>query len=168
MPDNTHLEPALRAGLKWLYETSQPDGAILQHHGESLIVWGANRTLRFVPTAWEHHVVIVLDVTNVAWGSGYQEPPSNPLKPGELADLAEHLNRTGHHVCNTWNGAGITGSIALAQPAHKSLRAAVDRYHSGCPAHPSRSVFCKCGWYREGNQKVIKAADVAAELAVSR
>jgi hypothetical protein len=156
----------LAAGLRWLYETEQPDGAILQHHG----VWVGkvdNRSFSFAASAWEGRAVVVAEVVKVEWKSdplGHQVP-ANPLAPEELADLTAELVELGAEVLHTWNGhPAITGSLALARPAHPSLVAAVDRYRTGCPDHTG--PLCSwdgCPWYGDGNALIIKPA-VASEV----
>lgn len=156
--DLEKLRPTLEAGLAWLYDTEQPEDALLQHHGVALPAIG-NRWLKFCPQGWAGRPVIVIDVAHVQWGSPY-EPPKNPLAHGELHQLASMISRS--PIARTWNGhPGITGSIALARLAHPSLRAAVDRYRAHCPEH--HSVFCSqkygCHWYRNGNARVITPRD---------
>ena len=75
---------AVRSGLAWLYDTEQPERAILQHHGESLASQG-NRSVRFIPSGWAGRVVIVVDVTKVEYGTDRRaRGPLNPLAAGEL------------------------------------------------------------------------------------
>ena len=146
-------DASLAAGLRWLYETEQPPGAILQHHGVSMTGPG-NRTFRFAPSGANGRAVVIVDVADVRWKSeGGDQAPANPLRPGELAELAAWLTERGYEVADTWNGqpGSVTGSVALARPAHPTLLAALARYHAGCPDHPSKGVFCDCGWYATGN-----------------
>ncbi|WP_141564244.1 hypothetical protein [Mycolicibacterium palauense] len=153
---------ALRSGLAWLYETEQPEAAILQHHGDGLASHG-NRNMRFIPAGWGGRVVIVVDVTKVDYGTGRgARGPRNPLAVDELDAFTVLLADLGHAVVHRWNGhPAATGSLALAGPAHPSLRAAVTRYHAGCPRH--RSVLCRCGWYSEGYRHVIGVRAVHAQ-----
>jgi len=145
----------LEAGLRWLYDTEQPAGAILQHHGASLPGDG-NRRFRFIPAGAQHRVVVIVDVADVQWEERGGRA-ANPLRPGELDELTGGLAALGAEVVETWNGyPGVTGSLALARPAHPTLLAALDRYHRGCPDHPSRSVFCDCGWYAAGNTLIVR------------
>ena len=154
---------ALRSGLAWLYDTEQPEMAILQHHGESLSSQG-NRSVRFIPSGWAGRVVIVVDVTKVEYGTDPRaRGPLNPLAVGELDAFAGVLADLGHTVVHTWNGhPAAIGSLALAEPAHPSLRAAVSRYLAGCPRH--RTTLCRCGWYGEGNRHVIGVRAVHHQL----
>ena len=149
-----HL-PVLLSGLRWVYDTPQPNTAILQHHGQSLHSVG-NRHLTFTPVGWTDHVVIVLNVTHVEVG---ERRPTTPLRPGELDQLADLLDGMGETVVNRWNGhPGTSGSLALSRRAHPTLAAAVKRYHAGCPEH--RSVFCRCPWYGTGYSTVTTVHDV--------
>lgn len=77
----SHL-PMLLIGLRWLFDTTQPDMALQQHHGQQIGSVG-NRTLRFIPSGWNGHAIVVVDVTHVDYGQPHQ-PPRNPLAPGEL------------------------------------------------------------------------------------
>ncbi|GAB7065883.1 hypothetical protein H7J06_07890 [Mycobacterium hodleri] len=154
---------AVRSGLAWLYDTEQPERAILQHHGESLVSQG-NRNVRFIPSGWAGRVVIVVDVTKVEYGTDPRaRGPLNPLAAGELDAFTGLLADLARTVVHTWNGhPAATGSLALAEPAHPSLQAAVSRYLAGCPRH--HTTLCRCGWYGEGNRHVIGARAVHHQL----
>jgi hypothetical protein len=153
-------ELVLAAGLRWLFDTEQPDTAILQHHGLRLAADG-NRTFRFIPYGWNKHAIVVVDVTRVEQVSrGAWTEPANPLDPDELIRLSAELAGLDAEVIHTWNGhPGTSGSLALEEPAHPSLVAAVYRYLSGCPdhamKHAMRGVFCDCGWYQRGRTQVV-------------
>lgn len=169
--DVARHETVLRRGLHWLYNTEQPDDAVLQHHGETLRSQ-PNRKLTFIPTSGlAGHTVIVVAVDSVEYGPTPQRRCLNPLDAGELLAFAELLADLGEGVVRTWNGhPHFAGSLALTRPAHPSLRAAVRRYHTGCPTH--QSVFCNCGWYAAGNRRLthIDDIDVPADdlMAVSQ
>lgn len=156
--DLEQLRPTLEAGLVWLYDTEQPEDALVQHHGVALPAVG-DRWLKFCPQGSAGRPTIVIDVACVQWGGPY-EPPKNPLAQGEPEQLASMIKRS--PIARTWNGhPGITGSIALTHPAHPSLLAAVDRYRVRCPEHGS--VFCArthgCRWFRDGDAKVVAPRD---------
>ena len=163
-PDNdqyvdvtSHL-PMLLIGLRWLFDTPQPDTALQQHHGQQIASVG-NRTLRFIPVGWNDHAIVVVDVTHVDYGQPHQ-PPRNPLDSSELAAFADLLDGMGEDVVATWNGhPAITGSLALARPAHPSLQAAVSRYTAGCQQHGARP-FCPCHWYAQGHRDIVSIADL--------
>lgn len=156
-----HL-PVVRSGLRWVYETEQPDSAVLQHHGEGLPSV-ANRNVSFCPVGWARHVVVVLAVSKVEYGPGPGCRPENPLARGELEAFAGLLRQLGQRVVKTWNGhPWVSGSVALGRPAHPSLVAAVQRYHAGCPRHGG--VFCRCGWYGDGNSDLVGVRTIHAGL----
>ena len=154
----------LRAGLMWLYETAQPEGALDQHHGHSRAV--GERVYTFVPRGYLNLPVVVVDVRHPEWvhmGDGHSTL-ANPLDyPGELRRLGEVLADLGRPVASQWNGKGDSGSLGLADPAHPSLVAAVNRYRDGCPIH--RTVFCggwqaskgeeDCTWFRDGQALMV-------------
>ncbi|MER7707174.1 hypothetical protein ABTX81_30275 [Kitasatospora sp. NPDC097605] len=146
----------LTAGLAWLYDTEQPDGAILQHHGAHLGTHG-NRRYSVTPTGAVDLPVLVVDIADPDFDF-QRQAPRNVLAPGELAVLAAALTRLGAEVRTTWNGTGITGSVGLRRPAHPTLVAAVDRYRARCPTH--HSVFCgreqACTWYATGNALITR------------
>lgn len=148
------LQSAVEAGLAWLYDTVQPDTAILQHHGVPVAAVG-NRRLSFCPVGVNRLPVVVVDVVGVTY-IGDSLRPQNPLVAGELEALAALIGRS-VPVATMWNGhPAVTGSVGLARPAHPSLAAAVARYHARCPEHDS--VFCSrtgCSWYRNGHRTVI-------------
>lgn len=139
--------------LAWLYETPQPDGAMMQHHGRALgavvgSVGGAplgRIRVNATPAGVEDSVVVVVDAHRRDLGAGVAACVDAAFARWEVA------------VVDTWNGATpgsrdyVTGSWRLAERAHPSLLAAVDAYRAGCPTH--RSVFCDddgCGWFRDG------------------
>lgn len=142
----------LRAGLGWLYDTAQPDDAVLHHLGVTAPTVGA-RQLRFCPTqaVGGSLATVSIDVPSECW---QHNDPSDPqritsvLAPAELLELATALTAAGYRVKSTWNGHPyVTGSVGLDDPPHPTLADAVGRYHAGCPEHPAASVFCTCpGW----------------------
>lgn len=154
----------LDAGIRWLYETVQPEDALLQHHGVTL-PGPDNRSYRFAPCGFNGLPVVIVDVVRVEWrNEGPHRVPANPIRVGELAGLVARLADLGVEVAADWNGhPGITGSLGLAAPAHPSLVAAVRRYQAGCPAHPVSGVFCRCGWFSTGHARVVRPSEVEAQ-----
>ncbi|WP_418003860.1 hypothetical protein ACNO8X_01535 [Mycobacterium sp. PDNC021] len=127
-----HL-PELLVGLRWMYDTAQPDGAAVSAGGQ--IVRSGRRTLRFRPQDWQGHAVIEI-VGPAAAG--------DPSPRAELEAYVQALDDMGEEVVASWIGrGGQVRSIALARPVHPTLRAAVDRYVAGCSEHPGRQ--CACG-----------------------
>lgn len=156
----TELNTVLTTGLRWLYETEQPDNAWQSRPGLLLRVPAANRLYGFCPSnAWQLPVVAV-DVAKIEWidnGPSELKTPANPLKPGELESLAAELRALGAEVARTWNGhPQTTGSVGLARPAHTSLLAAVERYRAGCLVHPTRFVFCDCADWQAGFTRIVR------------
>ena len=144
----------LAAGLEWLYRTVQPEGAIQQHHGES-VGYDGSRYYGFCPSGALHLPVITVN----AKGWGYAEDGSltGALGDGEMAANAAALTTLGVKIREQWNGDGcIHGSFGLVEPAHPSLLAAVARYRAYCPEH--ESPFCGseqgCTWYADGSRLI--------------
>ncbi|WP_331445831.1 hypothetical protein [Streptomyces xanthochromogenes] len=123
MPD---LDTVLTTGLRWLYETEQPDNAWQQHHGLLLNASATNRRYSFIPANDWKRVVVVVDVAEIAWidnGPNELKTPANPLEPGELDTLAASLRALGCEATGTWNGhPRTTGSVGLARPAPSTTR----------------------------------------------
>lgn len=148
----------LAAGLRWLYDTSQPNGALTAGHGP--VIGCGGRTYRFAVGTGGRPVVIVTVTKPVIYPGG---GAANPLDPGELTDLAASLSRDlGEEVGDCWNGhPSITGSVQLTRVAHPTLQAAVARYLEGCPQH--HTVFCgqedhsggRCRWWRDGDRLLV-------------
>jgi hypothetical protein len=151
---------AVAAGLAWLFDTAQPAGAIVTHHGATLVA--GDRRYCFVPRGYAGHAVVVVEVAKLNF-DGRLRRHTAVLEPDELAVLDGLLTEMGHEVVDTWNGhPGITGSVALARPVEPSLLAAVDRYRAGCPDHGG-SVFCACGWYAAGNRLLVHPTPTSRE-----
>lgn len=150
------LRHVVAVSLDWLYDTEQPDGAILNHHG--ITPWRsepANRYLEVCPRVKDDLPVLVLEVLHRDH-HGPASRPRNTLERGELEQLATIVQELGEPVLDIWNGhPATTGSVQLARPAHPTLVAAVERYHRGCPDHTG-GVFCGCGWYAVGNRLIRK------------
>lgn len=145
---------ALAAGLQWLLRTEQPKGAICQHHGVVIHTRG-NRYFSFMPGNSEGRATVAISIHKVERDMRTLEL-HNPLERNEMATLERDLTEMGVRVVDTWNGDGCdSGSLALAQPISPSLVAAVDLYRAGCQQHPSRNVFCDCGWFRRGADLLV-------------
>jgi hypothetical protein len=149
-----------------MFDTEQPDGAVMQHHGVSSPQVDG-RVYRFVPVGARGLPVVVIDVPGGAeWDSDGNL--TNGLRRGELRALADELSGLGYAHHDTWNGDRcMTGSVGLRRPAHPSLVAAVARYHAGCPDHGN--VFCSCPepaclWYASGYGRVVQPTWAAAGL----
>lgn len=149
----------LTAGLAWLYDTTQPDGAGITHHGvTSPKVDG--RRYQFIPQGAHNRPVVVVDVAEPKYPNDPNLPILNPL--GGQAEMDAYtvvLRELGAEVATTWNGKGETGSLGLALPAHPSLVAAVRLYLDGCPVQEighRGSSLCSCGWFDHPKSLLIK------------
>lgn len=159
----------IAAGLKWLYETVQPDGAIIQHHGVTRGNRYQTRRYGFCPSGAKNLPVVSVEVAH--WS---RNPDTNVIGPmleaGEMDAIGAVIIELGGPVRETWNGDGcLSGSFGLTVPAHPSLAAAVGRYRANCPTH--HTVFCgqadfaklhhepaPCTWYRDGNALIVHPA----------
>lgn len=180
MPD---VKAVLATAVERLYDTDQPDGAIMTHHGPGGTSLG-DRSYSVTPTGALNLPVIVVSVADWHLGqgrwhgfegdydsdrySGWREPDQN--EPcAEILGVASMLAEMGAEVRETWNGAAhsTSGSIGLAAPARPSLLAAVARYCAHCPAH--NSVFCgraeACTWLADGWRLVVPPAWPVTEEA---
>lgn len=162
----TMRQAILAAGLKWLFETEQPEGAGASHFGEALADEAANRRYEFRPNSSRANraPIVVVQVAKPE----YEHPDpftrvlTNGLEEGEIDAVVAELEALGHTVVDRWNGAPGTesGSIALGGRPHPSLLAAVERQGAGCTnkgdEHKTGSVFCGCGWAVTGRQLLIR------------
>ncbi|WP_328721779.1 hypothetical protein OHT52_21310 [Streptomyces sp. NBC_00247] len=151
----------LSAGLRWLYTTEQPEGALVSHRGETLI--GDDRTYRFVPQGAAQLPVVVASVRcpqhrRDAIGDLV---PANPLDVNEVYAVLTDLAMLGTTVAATWNGyPSHSVSLGLVAPAHPSLLAALERDRAGCPDHAGQ-LLCNwdgCPWYGAGHALLVRPA----------
>jgi hypothetical protein len=145
----------LAAGIRWLYGTEQPDGAIQQHHGISLPDVPANRLYAFAPSGADALPVVVTQVARPVYAHG---EIVNGIGLHELNDIRAELAVLDVEVSTTWNGhPGINGSLGLTVKAHPSLLAAVARYRAGCPKHTG--PLCSwdgCDWFGKGDALIVR------------
>ena len=72
----------------------------------------------------------MVDVAHVEWGRT-DTSCRYPLAADELDAFNAALSDLGAEVIRTWNGhPAIPGSLALKQPAHPTLAAAVRQHHA--------------------------------------
>lgn len=157
MPADLHpaVVDAVPRALAWLYDTVQPDDAVQHHLGKNVWIPAANRHLRMFPAP---RPVLVIEVSSLECGRP-DELPRNPLRPGELDELAVVVAGHRRTVLDRWNGhPAASGSLQLAEAPHRSLLAAVERYTAGCPGH--RDVFC--GGWQAGNSRLAPLASCEA------
>jgi hypothetical protein len=119
-------------GLRWLFDTVQPEAAMVSPGGQA--IRSGHRTLRFRPVDWQGHAVV--EVLGAA--------TATDLSPrAELDAFVTALDDLGEEVVASWIGRrGQVRSIALARPAHPTLQAAVTRYIAGCQVHPDHQCGC--------------------------
>lgn len=125
-----HL-PAVLAGLRWLFDTTQPDDAVVDPRRQSLATAGGRRYLRFDPIGRNGNATIeILRPTRI-------ESSGRDLAAVELSAFAEVVDGLGEEVAATWIGrSGIIGGVELSRPVHPTLLAAVERFEvdGACPS----------------------------------
>jgi hypothetical protein len=144
------------AAVRWLYQTKQPDGAAVTHHG-----------VRFKDPVVLHGVVCRVGVIPAGAG-GYPVMTFSPMT--DSTDLSreegEAAVRTAVQVAGCPDALPISAwrstrgvSVSLSRFAGDSLLNAVATYRAGCPHegddHDTGSVFCSCGWYSEAHAKLV-------------
>lgn len=163
-PPQDDLVPLVRAALRWVYDTEQPETAIIHHEGARLPLL-PTRWLTVTPQGVGGYPVLGINVRKPV--KGWDTVPLNPLAPEELAELAHIVRALGHDVRGLWNGyPQASGSVQLARPPHPSLIAAGERYRAGCPEH--QTVFCHhdgCPWWRDHSSQIVPATVLPADHA---
>lgn len=158
--DQQIFRDVLTAGLTWLYDTVQPDGAIITHHGTGHRA-GPRLRLGFVPMP---DPVIVINIADAQYGEDLDRTLKNPLTADEYTEVQILLAELGRPPIDRWNGAGCdSGSFRLTGPIHPTLAAAVEKYRAGCPVHPG--PLCSwdgCPWYPTGNKLIVNPSWPAA------
>jgi hypothetical protein len=155
MHDQQYVRAVLAAGLTWLYDTEQPEGAIETHHG-AFAVADDRLSISFAPIGLP---VVVIDIRDARYDdSRYDRPLLNPLTAAECDAVAGILTELGRPPIDRWNGAGCeSGSFRLATPIHPTLEAACARYRADCPEHGT--VFCGskegCTWLKDGRGLIV-------------
>ena len=155
----TNLIDALDAGLCWLYSTVQPNNALVERGGVRMTT--GERILRFLPVGVDGDPLIIVDAQIPRWSRATTGPTPGSLPEAELRSLAEQLAELGVPA-HSWQYHSTTGTVALAAPAHPSLRAAVDRFSQGCPWHHSHVCDAPisagghgCTWHAQGHDAAI-------------
>ena len=117
-----HL-PAVLAGLSWLFDTVQPDDAVVDPQRHSLPTAAGRRYLRFDPIGRDGNATIeILRPVRI-------EPRGRDLAAVELSAFAEVVDGLGEEVVATWTGCrGVIGGVELSRPVHPTLLAAVERF----------------------------------------
>lgn len=127
-----HL-PALLVGLRWLFDTEQPVGAIQCPAGDSLPS-AAGRAFRFIPSDHDGRAALGVAVTTGIVGDA--------IDGHEVADLIDLLDGMGEEVLAVNSvAAGSFYVLTLARAAHPTLRSAVVRYRTEHRADADASPF---------------------------
>ncbi len=126
-----HL-PVLLVGLRWLFDTEQPAGAVQCPAGDSLPSVGG-RAFRFIPADRDGRAALGIAVTTGIAGDA--------IGGHEAADFIDLLEGMGEEVLAINSvAAGSFYVLTLARPAHPTLRSAVVRhraqYLEDCTASP--------------------------------
>jgi hypothetical protein len=158
------LRQSLRVGLKWIWESDHPKGALISHHGIHADgqFWNGRVNMSICPQGYRAGAVVVFNLANrqmKEWADHYEL--LNPFTKEEIDQLREAVSSCGSEVVDEWNGVGSdTVSFSPARRAGKGVMALVDKYHKGCQRtgkeHRTGSVFCKCGWFTGGEALVDK------------
>ena len=116
-----HL-PVLLVGLRWLFDTEQPAGAVQCPAGDSLPSPGG-RAFRFIPADRDGRAALGIAVTTGTAGDA--------IGGHEAADFIDLLEGMGEEVLAINSvAAGSFYVLTLARPAHPTLRSAVVRYRA--------------------------------------
>lgn len=160
-------ETILAAGLRWLYETVQPDGAIIDNHGVCHGNGDRTRLYHFISNGFNGLPVVVVDVVGWKYDPGADEI-DQLLSSDEMAAIGEAITRLGGTILSTWNGDGcVTGSFGLSSAAHPTLSAAVTRCRARCPDHPHAVSCSPCTWYRDGYAQIVQPEWDSADEALT-
>lgn len=133
-----HL-PVLLIGLRWLFDTEQPAGAVQCPAGDSLSSVGG-RAFRFIPADRDGRAALGIAVATGIAGDA--------IGGHEAADFIDLLEGMGEEVLAVNSvAAGSFYVLTLARPAHPTLRSAVVRYRAqrfedrtASPFGPARPV----------------------------
>lgn len=117
----THL-PVLLIGLRWLFDTEQPAGAVQCPAGDSLHST-AGRAFRFIPAGRDARAAIGIAVT-----TGRAD---DAIDGHEIAGFIDLLEDMGEEVVSIdTRVAPSFCTLTLARSAHPTLRRAVARYRA--------------------------------------
>lgn len=157
------VDAVLQAGLRWLYQTTQPATAIINPRSAWTAI-GPRSVLRFVPSGWADRPCIIVEHLDHAAARASGALLAAPVTFGEVTDLARKLRALGAPVTETHcTGTAVVATIELAQPAEPTLHDAALRYLAGCRVHQSRRCDRprehgghSCSWYRVGHRDVVE------------
>jgi hypothetical protein len=127
-----HL-PTIQVGLRWLFDTEQPSGAVQCPAGDHLPSVGG-RGFRFIPSSRDGRAAVGIAVTTGIVGDA--------IGGHELAAFIDLLEGVGEEVVAIDAVASsMFCTLTLARAAHPTLRRAVARYQAGYRAHVDTSPF---------------------------
>jgi hypothetical protein len=149
-----HL-PVLLVGLRWLFDTEQPAGAVQGPAGDNLPSVGG-RAFRFIPADRDGRAAVGVAVTTGIAGDA--------IGGHEAADFIDLLEGMGEEVLAINSvAAGAFYVLTLARPAHPTLRSAVVRYRAQHHADSTASPFGPA--QRPNDVSPVSAADLQWQLA---
>ena len=127
-----HL-PVLLVGLRWLFDTEQPAGAVQCPAGDSLPSAGG-RAFRFIPSDHDGRAALGIAVTTGIAG--------DVISGHEIADFIDLIEGMGEEVLSVNSvAAGSFYVLTFARAAHPTLRSAVVRYRVEHRADADASPF---------------------------
>ncbi|TDK85017.1 hypothetical protein [Mycolicibacterium mucogenicum] len=152
-----HL-PVLLVGLRWLFDTEQPAGAVQCPAGDSLPSVGG-RAFRFIPADRDGRAALGIAVTTGIAGDA--------IGGHEAADFIDLLEGMGEEVLAINSvAAGAFYLLTLARPAHPALRSAVVRYRAQHRADSTASPFGPAQHPADAGRRV-SASDLQRQLATA-
>ncbi|MGX9674126.1 hypothetical protein [Mycobacterium sp. HM-7] len=151
-----HL-PVLLVGLRWLFDTEQPAGAVQCPAGDSLPSVDG-RAFRFIPVDRDGRAALGIAVTTGIAGDA--------IGGHEAADFIDLLEGMGEEVLAINSvAAGAFYVLTLARPAHPTLRSAVVRYRARHHADSTASPFGPA--QHPNDVSPLSATDLQRQLAAS-
>ena len=152
-----HL-PVLLVGLRWLFDTEQPAGAVQCPAGDSLPSVGG-RAFRFIPADRDGRAALGIAVTTGIAGDA--------IGGHEAADFIDLLEGMGEEVLAINSvAAGAFYLLTLARPAHPTLRSAVVRHRAQHRADSTASPFGPAQHPADAGRRV-SASDLQRQLATA-
>lgn len=134
------VKTAIVQGVAWMYETQQPEGALLPAQGFVIPVPDEQRTVSLHPLGAHDRPVIVVAHTD----------PEQSLRRNEIKTLATWCQRMRISVRNVWEHHPCHGgTVELGKRSHPTLAQASRAYGDGCPEHGYRTDPA-CDWYTRG------------------
>jgi hypothetical protein len=157
------LKAEIQKVFEWA-DQEQADGALIQHHGINR-KWDDRWGLGFTG-----YVLIFSSSASWTMEAGWK----NLITQKEHDRLIKIAG-----VKEFWNGVGLDSMSFRVNRMGKGIGALVGTYRKGCPhkgpltkkqaaeakrsafshtktgQHESGSVFCRCGWFRDGYEKAV-------------